>query len=173
MLQAVHQDVVLVSSEEEWELAERHNAVRMDNSLEKSMVYDGTKAPAMAEQLHKAGFYHPDPKQDMWAFGLLLFFVFKGKGQLPPEHEKAIQDGTSVRFASKLYKTGKYTEWKQQVEGTLRQAQVSLQLIKIVMGCLKREPEERLTAEGVIAALYDFHNMKGYMSFTDMALFGY
>ncbi len=78
-------------------------------------VYDGTKAPAMAEQLHKAGFYHPDPKQDMWAFGLLLFFVFKGKGQLPPEHEKAIQDGTSVRFASKLYKTGKYTEWKQQV----------------------------------------------------------
>ena len=60
-----------------------------------------------------------------------------------------------------------------QVEGTLRQAQVSLHLIKIVMGCLKREPEERLTAEGVIAALYDFHNMKGYMSFTDMALFGY
>jgi len=37
VLQAVHQDVVLVSSEEEWELAERHNAVRMDNSLEKSM----------------------------------------------------------------------------------------------------------------------------------------
>jgi len=35
--QAVHQDVVLVSSEEEWELAERYNAVRMDNSLEKSM----------------------------------------------------------------------------------------------------------------------------------------
>ena len=37
VLQAVHQDVVLVSSEEEWELTERYNAVRMDNSLEKSM----------------------------------------------------------------------------------------------------------------------------------------
>ena len=60
-----------------------------------------------------------------------------------------------------------------QVEGTLRQAQVCLQVVKIVFGCLKREPEERLTAEGVIAALYDFHNRKGYMSFTDMALFSY
>ena len=35
--QAVHQDAVLVGSEEEWELAERYNAVRMDNSLEKSL----------------------------------------------------------------------------------------------------------------------------------------
>lgn len=35
--QAVHQDRVLVSPEEEWELAERWNAVRMDSSLEKSM----------------------------------------------------------------------------------------------------------------------------------------
>ncbi len=60
-----------------------------------------------------------------------------------------------------------------QVEGTLKQAQVSLQLVKIVMGCLKKEPEERLTAEGVIAALYDYHNRKGYMSCTDAALFGY
>ncbi len=35
--QAVHQDVVLVSPEEKWELAERYNAVRMDSSLEKPM----------------------------------------------------------------------------------------------------------------------------------------
>ncbi len=69
----------------------------------------------MAQQLRKAEYYHPDPKQDMWAFGLLLFFVFNSKGQLPPEHEKAIQDGTSLLFASKLYKTGKYTEWREQV----------------------------------------------------------
>jgi len=78
-------------------------------------VYAGTEAPEMAEQLHKAGYYHPDPKQDMWAFGLLLFFVFKGKGQLPHEHEKAIQEGTSLLFANKLYKTGKYTDWQKQV----------------------------------------------------------
>ena len=78
-------------------------------------VYDGTEAPEMAKQLHKAGYYYPDPKQDMWAFGLLLFFVFKGKGQLPPEHEKAIQDGTSLLFATKLYKSGKYTDWQEQV----------------------------------------------------------
>ena len=69
----------------------------------------------MAEQQHKAGFYYPQPQQDMWAFGLLLFFVFKGKGQLPLEHEKAIQEGTSLLFAKKLYKSGKYTEWKEQV----------------------------------------------------------
>jgi len=78
-------------------------------------VYDGTEAPEMAEQQHKAGFYYPQPQQDMWAFGLLLFFVFKGKGQLPLEHEKAIQEGTSLLFAKKLYKSGKYTEWKEQV----------------------------------------------------------
>ena len=69
----------------------------------------------MAEHLYKAGFYHPDPKQDMWAFGLLLFFVLKGKGQLPPAHEKAIQEGTSLLFAKKLCKKSKHTEWLNQV----------------------------------------------------------
>ena len=37
VLQAVHQDAVLVSPDEEWELAERATAVRMDISLEKPM----------------------------------------------------------------------------------------------------------------------------------------
>jgi len=69
----------------------------------------------MAKQQHQSGFYYPQPQQDVWAFGLLMFFVFKGKGQLPPEHEKAIQEGTSLLFAAKLYKTGKYTDWQKQV----------------------------------------------------------
>jgi len=49
-----------------------------------------------------------------------------------------------------------------QVEGTLRQGQVSVQLIKIVMGCLKREPEERLTAAEVLAALDRICEKKGW-----------
>ena len=78
-------------------------------------VYDGTEAPEMAQQLRQAGYYYPNPKQDMWGVGLLLFSVFKGKGQLPHEHERAIQEGTSLLFATKLYKSGKYTDWQEQV----------------------------------------------------------
>ena len=69
----------------------------------------------MAQQQHKAGYYYPHPKQDMWGFGLLMFSVFKGKGQLPHEHEKAMQDGTTLLFASKLCSKTKYTDWLSQV----------------------------------------------------------
>ncbi len=78
-------------------------------------VYAGIEAPEMAEQLHRAGYYHPDPKHDMWAFGLLLFFIFKGEGQLPHEHAKAMREGTTLRFAIKLCKQKKHTEWLSQV----------------------------------------------------------
>ncbi len=78
-------------------------------------VYAGIEAPEMAEQLHKAGYYHPDRKHDIWAFDLLLFFIFKGKGQLPREHQKAIQEGTTLLFAIKLCKQKKHTEWLSQV----------------------------------------------------------
>ncbi len=60
-----------------------------------------------------------------------------------------------------------------QVEGTLKQAQVSVQLVNIVMGCLKRDPEERLTAAGVVAALYECYKKKGwYLSCTEIEMFG-
>jgi len=49
-----------------------------------------------------------------------------------------------------------------QVEGTLKQGQVSLHLVKIVLGCLKKEPEDRLTAAGVLAALDQFCKKKGW-----------
>ena len=78
-------------------------------------VYAGTEAPEMAQQLRQAGYYYPNPKQDMWGVGLLLFSVFKGKGQLPHEHQKAIQEGNTLLFASKLCSQRKYTEWKEQV----------------------------------------------------------
>ena len=78
-------------------------------------VYEGIEAPEMARQLRQAGYYYPNPKQDMWGVGLLLFSVFKGKGQLPHEHEKAIQEGTSLLFASKLCSQHKHTDWQEQV----------------------------------------------------------
>jgi len=78
-------------------------------------VYDGTEAPEMAQQQHKAGFYYPNPKQDMWGFGLLMFCVFKRMGQLPREHQSAIRDGTTLLFASKLCGQARYTEWHQKV----------------------------------------------------------
>ena len=60
-----------------------------------------------------------------------------------------------------------------QVEGTLKQAQVSLHLVNIVMGCLKKEPQERLTTEGVIAALCEFYKKKEWMvSCTEIDMFG-
>ena len=49
-----------------------------------------------------------------------------------------------------------------QMEGTLKQGQVNLQLVKIVMGCLKKDPEERLTAAEVLAALDEFCKTKGW-----------
>ena len=49
-----------------------------------------------------------------------------------------------------------------QIEGTLKQGQVNLHLVKIVMGCLKKNPEERLTASEVLAALEDFRRKKGW-----------
>ena len=49
-----------------------------------------------------------------------------------------------------------------QVEGTLKQGQVNLHLVKIVMGCLKKDPEERLTAAEVLVALGEFSEMKGW-----------
>ena len=61
-----------------------------------------------------------------------------------------------------------------QIEGTLKQGQVNLHLVKIVMGCLKQDPQERMTAAGVVAALDEFHKKKGwYLNCTDAALLGY
>ncbi|DBA88175.1 TPA: hypothetical protein ACH3X2_005165 [Trebouxia sp. C0005] len=160
--QAVHQHSVLVGQEGDWQFAELDKAAPKDSSLDKSMVHAGIEAPEMAQQLHRAEYYYPHPKQDMWAFGLLLFSVFKGKGQLPCEHEKAMWNGKTLLFASKLCSKSKYTLWKDQMEGTLKQGQVNLQLVKIVMGCLKKDPEERLTAAEVLAALDEFCKTKGW-----------
>ncbi len=54
-----------------------------------------------------------------------------------------------------------------QIEGTLKQGRVDLQLVKIVMGCLKRDPEERLTAAEVLVALGEFQEEKWCFSSTD------
>ena len=43
-----------------------------------------------------------------------------------------------------------------QIEGTLRQGQVNSHLVKVVLDCLKKDPEERMTAAGVLAALDKF-----------------
>ncbi|KAL0035161.1 hypothetical protein WJX79_004082 [Trebouxia sp. C0005] len=112
--QAVHQHSVLVGQEGHWQFAELDKACPKDSSLDKSMVHAGTEAPEMAQQLHRAEYYYPHPKQDI---------------------------------------KKKYTEWIDQIEGTLKQGQVNLQLVKIVMGCLKKDPEERLTAAEVLTAL--------------------
>ncbi|KAL0035282.1 hypothetical protein WJX79_010165 [Trebouxia sp. C0005] len=172
--QAVHQEFVLVSPEEDWELAERYNAVPMASSVDKPMVYAGIEAPEMAQQLHKAGYYYPHPKQDMWGFGLLLFSLFNSKGQLPHEHQKAMQEGTTLLFGNKLCGKSKYAGWKDEIEASLKQGQVNLQLVEIVLGCLKKDPEERLTAVEVLAALDEFRKKKGWnFSSTDCALFYY
>ena len=78
-------------------------------------VCDGIEAAEMALQQHKAGYYYPDPKQDMWSFGLLLFTFFKRMGQLPHEHQIAIRDGTTLLFASTLCGQARYTEWQHKV----------------------------------------------------------
>ncbi len=49
-----------------------------------------------------------------------------------------------------------------QVENTLKQGRVDFLLVNIVMGCLKRDPEERLTAAEVLVALGDFQEEKGW-----------
>ncbi len=49
-----------------------------------------------------------------------------------------------------------------QIERTLKQGQLNSQLVKIVLGCLKKDPEERLTAAGVLAALSKFLHKKGW-----------
>ena len=49
-----------------------------------------------------------------------------------------------------------------QIERTLKQGQLNSQLVKIVLGCLKKDPEERLTAAEVLAALYTFLHKKGW-----------
>ena len=74
----------------------------------------------MAQQQHKAGYYYPNPKQDMWGFGLLLFFVFNGMSQLPHEHQLALQNGTTLLFASKLCGQARYTEWRHKVTSVAR-----------------------------------------------------
>ena len=49
-----------------------------------------------------------------------------------------------------------------QIVGTLKQGQVDLHLVDIVMGCLKRDPEERLTAAEVLVAPGEFQEEKGW-----------
>ena len=78
-------------------------------------VCEGTEAPEMAQQQRNAGYYYPKPKHDIWSFGLLLFFVFQGMGLLPHEHQVALQNGTTLLFASKLCSQARYTEWHHKV----------------------------------------------------------
>ncbi|KAL0035196.1 hypothetical protein WJX79_005344 [Trebouxia sp. C0005] len=63
--QAVHQHSVLVGQEGDWQFAELDKAAPKDSSLDKSMVHAGIEAPEMAQQLHRAEYYYPHPKQDM------------------------------------------------------------------------------------------------------------
>jgi len=83
-------------------------------------VYEGIEAPEMADEQRNAEYYYPKPKHDMWSFGLLLFFVFKGMGQLPHEHQIAIQEGSTLLFASKLCVQRKYTTWRHKVTSVAR-----------------------------------------------------
>ena len=82
-------------------------------------VYEGIEAPEMAKEQLSAGYYYPNPKRNMWGFGLLLFF--NGMGPLPHEHQIAIQDGITLLFASKLCDQGRvYTTWRHKVISVAR-----------------------------------------------------
>ncbi len=81
-------------------------------------VYEGIEAPEMAHEQYNAEYYYPKPKHDMWSFGLLLFFVFMC--QLPHEHQIAIQEGSTLLFASKLCVQRKYTTWRHKVTPVAR-----------------------------------------------------
>ncbi|KAA6425585.1 MAG: hypothetical protein FRX49_04482 [Trebouxia sp. A1-2] len=151
--QAVHQHFVLVGQGGDWKLARLEKAAPMNSSLDESMVCEGIEAPEMAQQQRNAGYYYPNPKQDMWSFGLLLFSVFKGMGRLPHEHQLALKDGTTLLFASKLCGQARYTEWRHKVERTMKLGKLSPELIKIVLGCLAKDPDQRLTAARVVATL--------------------
>ena len=84
-------------------------------------VYEGIEAPEMAQEQRSAGYYYRNPKHDMWGFGLLLLFVFKGMGQLPHEHQIALQDGSTLLFASRLCDQGRvYTTWRHKVTSVAR-----------------------------------------------------
>jgi len=83
-------------------------------------VYDGIEAPEMANEQLSAGYYYPNPKHDIWSFGLLLFFVLKGIGHLPHEHQTALQNGNTLLFANKLCDQGKYTTWWHKVNSVAR-----------------------------------------------------
>ena len=72
----------------------------------------------MADEQRNAECYYPKPKHDMWSFGLLLFFVFMC--QLPHEHQIAIQEGSTLLFASKLCVQRKYTTWRHKVTSVAR-----------------------------------------------------
>ena len=83
-------------------------------------VYEGIEAPEMAKEQLSAGYYYPNPMHDIWSFGLLLFFVLKGMGQLPHEHQTALQNGTTLLFANKLCDQGKYKTWRHKVTSVAR-----------------------------------------------------
>ncbi|KAL0054873.1 hypothetical protein WJX82_003597 [Trebouxia sp. C0006] len=118
--QAVHQRFVLVGQQGDWKLARLEKAAPMNSNLDDSMVYEGIEAPEMANEQLSAGYYYPNPKHDIWSFGLLLFFVLKGIGHLPHEHQTALQNGNTLLFANKLCDQGKYTTWRHKVNSVAR-----------------------------------------------------
>ena len=49
-----------------------------------------------------------------------------------------------------------------QVERTLQQGKLNPALIRVVLGCLAKDPEQRFTAAGVGASLTEFMQQKGW-----------
>ncbi len=49
-----------------------------------------------------------------------------------------------------------------QVERTLQQGKLNPALIRVVLGCLAKDPEQRFTAARVVASLTEFIHKKGW-----------
>jgi serine/threonine protein kinase len=49
-----------------------------------------------------------------------------------------------------------------QIERTLKQGKLNPELIRIVLGCLAKDPDQRFTAARVVADLTEFIHKKGW-----------
>ncbi len=49
-----------------------------------------------------------------------------------------------------------------RIERTLKQGKLNPDLIRIVLGCLAKDPDQRFTAARVVASLTEFIHKKGW-----------